>query len=576
VARSGGVLAGNADDQDFRHSQAAGIQALAIMANTTEMPVIVGAPDVLPVPPVPSVSPVQPAQPGRHRQHRRQPRWARLMTFRWLLAGTLTVQAALSLRLVWSNTAFQDEALYLWAGRTEWTHWLDGASIRSFDFPGYFSGAPVIYPPLGALADTYAGLAGARLLSLAFMLGATMLLASMTRRLYGRKAALFAAALFAGAGSAEFLGAFATYDAMALFLLSAATWLAVKGADQPRLMRRVATYLLAGGLLALANATKYAAALFDPVVLGMAFLAAWRTSGIRRSISCTAVMAGVAALLIAIGIRLGGAIYWRGITLTTLARSSGNVPAIGVLFISGKWIGAIAFLGVCGAATALWSRRWPDRLIGLLLATAVFMAPAEEARIHVLTSLFKHVGFGAWFACAAAGYALAALSRAVSKSKVAAAEKVAVGTVVLASVSGVVYATAHFTAWPNVSSSGYISALRPWVAGERGPVLIDDAQIPEFYLQLFSNADQITNSSYFAYTDPSTGRRLTSPPAAYADAIRNRYFSVISLVYGNSPTVYDPGIMADIRTYGGYRLVSSIPYRTSSDSGHFLIWVRTP
>ena len=43
-------------------------------------------------------------------------------------------------------------------------------------FPAYFSGAPVIYPPLAALADSVGGLAGARLLSLVFMLGATALL----------------------------------------------------------------------------------------------------------------------------------------------------------------------------------------------------------------------------------------------------------------------------------------------------------------------------------------------------------------------------------------------------------------
>ena len=64
-------------------------------------------------------------------------------------------------------------------------------------FPTYFCGAPVIYPPLGALADSAGGLTGARLLSLAFMLGSTLLLWDLTRRLFGRRAAFFAAALFA-------------------------------------------------------------------------------------------------------------------------------------------------------------------------------------------------------------------------------------------------------------------------------------------------------------------------------------------------------------------------------------------
>ena len=67
---------------------------------------------------------------------------------------------------------------YLWAGHLEWAHWLHGTPLPPF--PAYFSGAPVIYPPLGALADSVGGLAGARILSLVFMLGATALLWATT------------------------------------------------------------------------------------------------------------------------------------------------------------------------------------------------------------------------------------------------------------------------------------------------------------------------------------------------------------------------------------------------------------
>ncbi len=40
-----------------------------------------------------------------------------------------------------------------------------------------------------------------------------------------------------------------------------------------------------------------------------------------------------------------------------------------------------------------------------VLATAAFLALLEQARIHTLTSLDKHLDFGAWFAAMAAGYA---------------------------------------------------------------------------------------------------------------------------------------------------------------------------
>ena len=163
-------------------------------------------------------------------------------------------------RLLHANTAFEDEALYLWAGHLEWAHWLHGARIPVF--PTYFSGAPVIYPPLGALADSIGGLAGARILSLVFMLGATVLLWATTTRLYGQRAAFFAAGLWAVIGPTQRLGAFATFDAMALFLVAFAAWCVTGG----RRRREVTRWMLAGACaMVFANATKYASALFDPI-----------------------------------------------------------------------------------------------------------------------------------------------------------------------------------------------------------------------------------------------------------------------------------------------------------------------
>ena len=52
----------------------------------------------------------------------------------------------------------------------------------------FFSGSPVIYPPLGALADSIGGLAGARILSLPLCSAATVLLYLTASRLIGRRA----------------------------------------------------------------------------------------------------------------------------------------------------------------------------------------------------------------------------------------------------------------------------------------------------------------------------------------------------------------------------------------------------
>ena len=161
------------------------------------------------------------------------------------------------------------------AGHLEWEHWLHGTAIPPF--PTYFSGAPVIYPPLGALANAVGGLVGARMLSLCFMLGTTVLLYATTSRLFNRRAGGYAAAIFAALGPVQVLSAFATYDAMAIFLIALATWLMVRA-------RGVGGewFLIASGLvLALADATKYASALWTPVVVILAVMTETRSGWVR-------------------------------------------------------------------------------------------------------------------------------------------------------------------------------------------------------------------------------------------------------------------------------------------------------
>ena len=317
------------------------------------------------------------------------------------LLAVLVVQALLSVRLLGADTAFIDEAAYLWAGHLEWAHWLHGAAIPSFS--SYFSGAPVMYPPLGALADSVGGLTGARLLSLVFMLSTTVLLWSVTSRLFGRQAGFFAAALFAVAGPSLHLGAFAVYDAMSLFLLALAAWLVVGAAEQQEAVGRMAA---AGAVLALANATAYSSALFDPVIVALALLIALPSGRRIAARRCASLVTVLVALLL-VGILLGGNSYWHGISQTTLTRAGGAASPLHVLPDAWSWTGVIIVLALCGVIASWTSRRNPARtwLLAVLTAAAL-LGPLEQAHLHTLASLNKHVGLGAWFAAIAAGYAV--------------------------------------------------------------------------------------------------------------------------------------------------------------------------
>ena len=317
------------------------------------------------------------------------------------LFAVLAVQALLSVRLLGADTAFVDEAAYLWAGHLEWAHWLHGVAIPPFS--AYFSGAPVLYPPLGALADSVGGLTGARVLSLVFMLGSTVLLWDVTSRLFGRQAGFFAAALFAVAGPTLHLGAFATYDAMSLFLLALAAWLVAGAAEQQEAVGRMAG---AGAILALANATAYSTILFDPVIVALALVIAL-PSGRRLAARRCGSLVTVLVSLIIVGVLLSGSSYWQGITQTTLGRVAGAASPLRVLQDALSWTGIIIVLAICGVVASWVSHRYAARTwLLVVLTAAALLGPLEQAHLHTLDALNKHVGLGAWFAAIAAGYAV--------------------------------------------------------------------------------------------------------------------------------------------------------------------------
>jgi 4-amino-4-deoxy-L-arabinose transferase-like glycosyltransferase len=316
------------------------------------------------------------------------------------LAGVLAVQAVLSLRLLRADTAFQGEAASLWAGHLKWAHWLHGAPIPAF--PKFFSGTPVLYPPLGAAADSVGGLAGARALSLVFMLGATVILWATAGRLFGRGAAFFAAALFATLGPVLHLGAFATYDALAVFLVAVASWCLVRAPGRGHAAGWMAG---AGVALALASAVAYATVVFDLFVAALALLTAIGSGGVLVAARRAAMVLIMAVGLLAAGLLAGGGSYLGGFARTTLARVPGSATPVTVLDDSWRWAGLLIVLAVGGIIASAASRQPVVRTwLLVVLSAAAVAGPLNQARLHTAAMLDKHLGLGAWFAAIAAGY----------------------------------------------------------------------------------------------------------------------------------------------------------------------------
>jgi 4-amino-4-deoxy-L-arabinose transferase-like glycosyltransferase len=541
-----------------------GIALTTAVPPTTVAPLTATAPPTTVAPPTATAPPTTASDGGQHATWRGRA----VSRLHWpLVAGILAMQAALSLRLVPTNTAYVDEAIYLTAGHLEIAHWLHGAPVPAY--PTYFSGAPVIYPPIAAVADSLGGLAAARVLSLLFMLGTTALLWCLTSRLFGRRAAACAATLFAVLGPTLQLGALATFDALALLLLAASAWCMVASRDRDD----SAPLLLAGTLLlTLANATKYTTMLFDPSVIVLAGLAVASRRGTKAAVARSGYVAAGTIALISALLAIGGPWYLAGVRYTTVKRPTGTGSALAAISDAARWAGPVWVIAAAGVIVCLALRRPRAQVLILaVLTVTATLPPLAQARIHTVTSLSKHADIGAWFAAAAAGYALARLSRLARRRwlRLAVAGLVLAAIAVPGAIAGRSQARALFRQWPD--SAQLIAQLRPLTrAYPGGHYLAEDYAVPAYYLQRSTSWQHWSGTSYFRYRPPGTSLPLTGL-AAYDAAIARHYFSLVVLSFGATANL-DAQLTADLRLAGGYREIAVLP----PSAGGYRIWAYEP
>lgn len=511
----------------------------------------------------PSRLPVKEAEPS---QQRRASRNHRLTLLRWpLLIAILSIQAVLSLRLVWSNTAFLDEAIYLSAGHAEIAHWLHGTPVPAYST--YFSGAPVIYPPIGAIAYTLGGLAAARILSLLFMLGTTSLLWSTTSRLFNMCAAICATTLFAVLGPTLQIGAFATCDAMALFLLAASVWCMVASRERDD----SALLLVAGtALLVVANATKYSTMIFDPSVIALAGLTIAAKRGVKPAVARSGYVATGAIGLMSALLALGGPPYLAGVLYSTVARTAVDNPALPVLADVWRWVGLVCAIAVTGVILSALRRH--DRVQVIILAVLAIsgvLAPLSQIRTYTTAALSGHADFGAWFAAAAAGYALAQLPQ-LGRPKSLRLAMAGLGLIAVAlpaSIMGRSQAAEIFRESPN--SARLTAELRSLTQTHPGHYLAEDYNVPSFYLENTISWQRWSGTWYLSYTPPGITRPLTGPAAYYA-AISHHYFSLVILNFRDTGQIDD--LLTNAMSLADYQLIATVP----SSAGRYKIWAYDP
>jgi MFS family permease len=489
---------------------------------------------------------------------------------RGILLGILLLQALLSLRN--NNTAFEDEALYLYSGHLELAHLLFHQPID--DFASYFSGAPVLYPIAGAIADQVGGLFGARLLSLAFMLGATGLVYLTGRRLFGVRSALVGAGLFGTTASAVFVGALATYDAPSVFLLALAAWIVVRGASSSW-----PYYVIAVLPMILAVGTKYASLLFLPTIVALACISAlpyhgWRWAAIRP-VALTALIASMAYG----ALKLAGPSYSQGIRSTTTSRAQGGTSTQTMLIEIAKWAAPV-FVAACVGGYYYVFRHRPDvdsrlrlgrlgraALTLLLLGTAL-LAPANQLRLHTDVSLQKHVGFGLLFAAPLAGYGVIRLVGS-HWGRV----QLGIGVAVVAFGFGMSQSHIMFRVWSNTDQ--VVAALKQYQQ-PGAHYLVEVDEVPIYYLRGDTSAEpsQFASTFVFRYLDWQ-GQWLTGNQA-YQTAVAQGYFQVVVINGATTPDV-DHAILASLHApTSQYRLAKTINEPTVYGNVAYQVWVKKP
>ncbi len=513
--------------------------------------------------------------------------------FSWPLVAVLALQAAVSCSLIWSNTPYGDEALYLWAGRLELRHWFLGATMPPAavtnyfsDFTRFFSGAPMIYPPLGAAASIIGGLAGARILSLVFMLIASVLLYRSTLMLYGQTAALVATVLWSLSESALKLGAFATFDPLANLLLCIAAYALVKSVAS---RRRAGLIALAAVALALGVITAYSYVTYLPLVVCLAAAMWGQKVGWRFAIGAASSLAGATAVLL---LGLATALHlWPGISYVLSYRGARSAGYALLLRNVWGWEFLIAVPALAACLLACRKGRREELPLLVILAVAVVIVPVAQARIRTIAGIDKHIAFGLWLGAIAAGMAIAEMFPRIRSHAIAYS---ALAIIPLVSGWGQAWEALHI--WP--SASGVVSSLQNIAGKTSGNFMVaanevgpagGDRQILEFYIKQGNQWDRW----YTPDLDPVFTAR-SDWEKYYAAELNGEHIRVVVLFYegANSPTIHgSPAVrkaellkLSSIRSAGLHFLIEAIesdrllrvhaigPYTVSGERGFWAIW----
>ena len=482
----------------------------------------------------------------------------------WPLVLILALQAAVSVATM-HNTAFQDEGLYLYAGRQIIHYWM-GGPVPLDRYAFYFSGYPDMYPVIGGALDMIGGLELARLFSLFCMLGVNIIVYYSTQKFFQRPAAIYASAAYASLGTVLYVGRLATFDALCLFLIALAAAIAyhVSTSRHPWLV------LMIGPVMVLSILAKYAALLFALPVLGilvfcsLAFQGWWRML-LRLALALVSL---IVSLFVAYHFMDHLAFHAiQGSTTNRVAEIS--KPRLEMFMHVLQMCGLVYAVALAGIVLVfLHYKRF--RLMALLLFGSSWLVPAYHIYEQETVSIDKHLAFGIFFAMPLAGCAIAWLSGYLQQAlpRLYARYWLAgLSVILLIFILGGQQTQTLYANWANTDNLSY--ALHTQLRDGSGSILAEDIEVARYDAEDITEAWQWNGVYYFYYVTPSHQALLGNP--ALIQAIHDRYFVIIELSfnYQTSQAIFIAQQMIATRNYD---LIATIPFQNSFGTGHFYLF----
>ena len=494
---------------------------------------------------------------------RKQVKASVIPSFRPLIL-VLTMQAIISVATL-HNTAFQDEGLYLYAGRQIFRYWM-GGPVPLDHYAYYFSGYPSVYPVIGGVLDMIGGLELARWFSLFCMMGVNAIIYLSTQRFFQRPAAIFASATYASLGPVLFLSRLATFDAMCLFLiaLTAAIAYQVSTSHRPWLA------FMIGPLLVLAVLAKYAAMLFALPVLGILVLCSIVFLGWWRMLLRLAIVIVTLAISLFVAYQVMDKAAFHAIAGSTTNRLVSNPASRLYLFMHVLQIGGIVYAAALVGLVIVISRYQRFRLIALLLFASSWLPPAYHIYKQEAISLDKHVAYGLFFAMPLAGCALAWLSGYMQRTFSHSLGRywlAGVSVVLIVFIVGTQQSQWGFASWADTSGLSY--ALHTQMRDGSGRFLVEDIEVARYDARDITELWQWNGAYYFYYVNAAHQALLGDP--ALTQAIKDRYFTLIELSFNYLPAEAH-FIAQQMVMSRNYDLIDKVPFQNSFGTGHFYLW----